>query len=155
MRRARSGSSKAGGSVSRGKGGVLPQSASPKDAPLSKRGGNKSPLQSSVMSPSASGGSVTNMRTPVGSRDGNDSSPGTPASRRKGGDTPRTPLTTLAASPNVAPVTGGPLHSPFFGAQGSPGWMLHHEGTPGLSDSVVSEQANYLVSEKTTITTIS
>ena len=106
----------------------------------------------SAMSPSASGDSVNNMRTPVGSRDGDGSSPGTPASRRKGGDTPRTPLTTLAASPNVAPVTDGPLHSPFFGAQGSPGWMLN-DGTPGLSDSVVSEQANYLVSETTTTTT--
>jgi hypothetical protein len=57
-------------------------------------------------------------------------------------------LTTLSASPNVAatpqPDESSPaLLSPyFFGAQ-SPGWLVG--GTPGLSDSVVSEQANFLV----------
>jgi hypothetical protein len=80
--------------------------------------------------------------------DGEGSSPGTPASRRKGGaEHARTPLGALAHSPNVAPTPNDDqLHSPFFG-QGSPGWQLS-DGTPGLSDSVVSEQANYLVRER-------
>lgn len=160
MRKGRPASPKVGGSATRGKEGVIPQSASPKEAPA--RRGNKT--QQKQPSPShsgssAGGGSVNksaSLCTPVSRAsaqstdgDGNSSSPGTPASRRKGGDTPRTPLTTLASSPNVAPSSEAPLHSPFLGAQGSPGWMLH-DGTPGLSDSVVYEQANFLVRETTT-----
>lgn len=161
MRKGRSGSPKVGESATRGREGVIPQSASPKEA-LARRG-NKTQQKQLSLSPSGSsagaGGSVNKtaaLRTPVSRAnaqstdgDGDGSSPGTPASRRKGSDTPRTPLTTLASSPNVAPSSEAPLHSPFFGAQGSPGWMLH-DGTLGLSDSVVSEQANYLVRETTT-----
>ena len=72
----------------------------------------------------------------------------TPPSRCKGGETPRTPLGNLASSPNVpqTPATDGALDSPYFasGEDGSPGWILN-DGTPGLSDSVVSEHANHLV----------
>ena len=72
----------------------------------------------------------------------------TPPSRCKGGETPRTPLGNLASSPNVppTPATDVALDSPYFasGEDGSPGWILN-DGTPGLSDSVVSEHANHLV----------
>ena len=160
MRKGRSGSPKVGGSATRGKqGGGVPQSAaSPKDAKPSQSRRGKT--FSTSPSESGGGGSVNqNMRTPVASRGGgggggggdgggDSASPGTPASRRKGSDTPRTPLTTLAVSSNVAPSPSSEaplLHSPFFGAQSSPGWNVLHDGTPGLSDSVVSEQANFLV----------
>jgi len=60
--------------------------------------------------------------------DGCSGSPSTPPSRRKGGDvsSPRNPLATLALSPANSQLSG----------QG---------GSPWLSDSVVSEHANYLV----------
>ena len=66
----------------------------------------------------------------------------------QGGETPRTPLGNLASSPNVppTPATDGALDSPYFasGESGSPGWILN-DGTPGLSDSAVSEHADHLV----------
>ena len=72
----------------------------------------------------------------------------TPPSQCKGGETPRTPLGNLASSPNVppTPATDGALDSPYFasGENGSPGWILN-DGTPGLSDSAVSEHADHLV----------
>ena len=74
-----------------------------------------------------------------------------PTSSTKG--TPRTPLNVLSGSPNVVPPsTGGGanalLYSPFPGGEisngASPAWNVA-DRTPGLSDSLVSEQANFLV----------
>ena len=92
------------------------------------------------------------MRTPLARAKSADAADGrtlaTPPSRCKGGETPRTPLGNLASSPNVppTPATDGALDSPYFASaeDGSPGWILN-DGTPGLSDSVVSEHANHLV----------
>ena len=140
MRKGRQASPKVGGSAVRGVGGQTPRSASPK-APSSAR---------SAQTRKSPGGSET--RTPLaraksaGDVDGRTLA--TPPSQCKGGETPRTPLGNLASSPNVppTPATDGALDSPYFasGESGSPGWILN-DGTPGLSDSAVSEHADHLV----------
>ena len=131
--------------VRRGRGGI-PLPESPKESLA--RAANAA--KAGVLSPSSDSPSNL-MRTPVGRVKAMSSVDASPTSSTKG--TPRTPLNVLSGSPNVVPPsTGGGanalLYSPFPGGEisngASPAWNVA-DRTPGLSDSLVSEQANFLV----------
>ena len=142
MRKGRSGSPMVGESTRTGRGGI-PRSVSPAEAVAKARAKGKSGTPEPTTR-----GVASRSRTPLsrtkspGSSHAND-----PTSPKP---TPRTPLTILASSPNVAHTPSSNPNTSFGSDRTlSPGWGLFQGGddTPGLSDSVVSEQADFLVEQ--------
>ncbi len=142
MRKGRSGSPMVGESTRTGRGGI-PRSVSLAEAVAKARAKGKSGTPEPTTR-----GVASRSRTPLsrtkspGSSHAND-----PTSPKP---TPRTPLTILASSPNVAHTPSSNPNTSFGSDRTlSPGWGLFQGGddTPGLSDSVVSEQADFLVDQ--------
>lgn len=135
MRKGRSGSPMVGESTRTGRGGI-PRSMSPAEAKARAKGKSPEPTTRGMASRSRTPLSRTKS---MGSDD--------PVSPKP---TPRTPLTTLTSSPNVAHTPSSNPNTSFGSDRTlSPGWGILGGGddTPGLSDSVVSEQADFLVDQ--------